>query len=100
MIAYVVVQSAVYRHDVGPVAATLEEAIRLGCERAKKEKDDHHEFEVLMVSEDLEDGKVVACIRNVFEQEMREVGLPSHRWMMSFDIGVPQQEVSFIGEDE
>ena len=64
---FVVVQAAVYRHDVGPYAFTLDEAVELAKQRQLLEKDNHHEFEVLELKEgSLEDGDVVATVKGKY----------------------------------
>jgi hypothetical protein len=66
---FVVVQAAVYRHDVGPFAFTLDEAVELAKKRQLLEKDNHHEFEVLEIKEgSLEDGNVVATVRGNYKR--------------------------------
>jgi hypothetical protein len=64
---FVVVQSAVYRHDVGPYAFDLETAIDLAKARQLLEKDAHHDFDVLELREgSLEDGQVRAVVKGIY----------------------------------
>lgn len=65
---FIVVQSAVYRHDVGPFAFTLGEAVELAKKRQLLERDGHHEFDVLkLTAGSLDDGTRVATVSGRYE---------------------------------
>ncbi|MNQ68456.1 hypothetical protein D3C85_830100 [compost metagenome] len=65
---FVVVQSGIYRHDIGPYAFTAEEAVELAKQRQLLERDSWHSFEVLeLKAGSLEDGKVVAEVKGKYE---------------------------------
>ena len=66
---FVVVMQGVYRHDVGPYAFDLENAVALAKARQLLEKDAHHDFDVLELKEgSLEDGVVRVTVKGVYSK--------------------------------
>lgn len=64
---FVIVQTGVYRHDVGPYAFDRETAIELAKARQLLERDAHHDIDILELSEgSLEDGKYIASVKGEY----------------------------------
>lgn len=93
---FVVVQRGVYRHDVGCLAFTLDEAVELAKQRQLLEKDSWHCFEVLeLKTGSLEDGDLVAEVKGKFEL----VDDPKNTYTMGGKTFIPRKESRIEGFD-
>ena len=70
---FVVVQSAVYRHDIVGVFSTVEKAVGAAHMAATDERDDHHRFEIIQCDVD-KHGETLVCEVVRYDQKHVENG--------------------------